>query len=163
MKLVEINKNQIERANNLYNFNKLNGSITKGKSNIYGALGEIIVYDLFVKNNYKVIFKSNYDYDMIINGHKIDVKTKKTNFIPKMNYLCSISSFNTKQECDYYFFVRINQNFKEAYVLGYKSKASFFKESFYKNKDDLDINGFVFKDNCYNIEISKLNKFKNLL
>jgi hypothetical protein len=44
--IIEISKEQIERAKKLYPFKELKGSITKGKSNIYGALGEIIIYDI---------------------------------------------------------------------------------------------------------------------
>jgi len=46
MKVIEISEDQINRAKKLYPFKELKGSITKGKSNIYGALGEIIIYDI---------------------------------------------------------------------------------------------------------------------
>ena len=46
MELIKISKEQIERAKKLYPFQKLRGSITKGKGNLIGAVGEIIVYDL---------------------------------------------------------------------------------------------------------------------
>ena len=156
---VSIEEVQIEKAKKLYGFNALRGSITKGKSNIYGALGEVIVSDYF--NNMNVEFKSTYDYDMIINGYKVDVKTKHTTVTPKENYNCSISSFNTRQKCDYYFFLRINKNLKEAYMLGYIKKDEFFKKAVFNKKGELDINGWSFKDDCYNLEIKYLQQFKH--
>jgi hypothetical protein len=160
MKKIEITNNQIERAKKLYLFKELKGSITKGKSNIYGALGEIIVYDYFFNKGFYIDFNSTYDYDLIINEFKIDVKTKRTTVMPKENYLCSISSFNIKQKCDFYFFCRITEDMKICYLLGYKNKKDFFNQSTFNKKGTLDINGWDFKDDCYNLEISKLNKFK---
>jgi len=160
MRVVEISKEQIERAKKLYSFKELKGSIMNGKSNIYGALGEIIIYDLSKNKKLNVDFNSTYDYDLIINGYKIDVKTKRTTVTPKENYLCSISSFNTSQKCDIYFFLRINENLKECYLLGYKDKTEFFKEASFNKKGSLDVNGWSFKDDCYNLEIRKLEKFK---
>tara|TARA_R110000782_G_C14549506_1_gene384789 strand:- start:76 stop:558 length:483 start_codon:yes stop_codon:yes gene_type:complete len=157
---IEITKEQVYRAKKLYTFSQLKGSITKGQSNIYGALGEIIVYDINKEKGLTVDFNSTYDYDLIIAGYKIDVKTKRTTVVPKPEYLCSISAFNTKQKCDFYFFLRINENLKECYLLGYKDKKSFFKESTFNKKGTLDVNGWHFKDDCYNLKIELLNNFK---
>ena len=66
MKTIKIQKEQIERAEKLYTFKELRGSITKGESNIYGALGEIVIYDINKKNGLNVDFNSTYDYDLII-------------------------------------------------------------------------------------------------
>tara|TARA_R110000868_G_scaffold282190_1_gene542406 strand:+ start:224 stop:709 length:486 start_codon:yes stop_codon:yes gene_type:complete len=160
MKIIKISKEQIERAKKLYPFKELKGSITKGKSNIYGALGEVIIYDINKKNGLNVDFNSTYDYDLIIENYKVDVKTKRTTVIPKPNYLCSISAFNTRQKCDFYFFLRINENLKECYLLGYKKKTDFFNHAIFNKKGSLDVNGWVFKDDCYNLKIEMLNEFK---
>jgi hypothetical protein len=155
--VTEISKEQVERAKNLYSFKELKGSITKGENNIYGALGEIIIYDLCIKNGLTVDFTSTYDYDLIIDNYKIDVKTKRTTVTPKPYYLCSISSFNIKQKCDYYFFLRVNENLEQCYILGWKRKTDFFKEAEFNKKGSLDINGWAFKDDCYNLKIELLN------
>ena len=160
---MKITKEQIDRAKKLYPFKDLKGSITKGESNIFGALGEVIIHDINKANGNNVDFNSTYDYDLIINGFKVDVKTKKTTVKPKGNYLCSISSFNTKQKCDYYFFVRITEDLKECYILGYKRKADFFKEATFNKKGEIDPEGngvWTFKDDCYNLKIKMLNQFK---
>ena len=154
-----VTNNQIARAKDLYKFGELNGSITKGKSNLYGAVGEIIVFDMFQKNGSNIEFTSTYDYDMIVDGIKIDVKTKRTTVTPKPHYLCSISNFNTKQECDVYIFVRVLDNFGTAFILGGMTKKEFFKKAHFRKKGDHDINDFEFKDDCYNLEIQKLVEF----
>jgi len=159
MKTIEISKEQIDRANNLYEFTELNGSITKGQSNIYGALGEVIIFDIYKEKGYNVDFNSTYDYDLIIEGYKIDVKTKRTKVNPMPNYLCSVSAFNIRQKCDYYFFLRINENMKYCYLLGYKRKTDFFNQAIFNKKGSLDVNGWSFKDDCYNLKIDMLNEF----
>lgn len=156
---IQIEEIQVERAKKLYSFGSLNGSITKGLSNLYGAVGEIMVFD-YLKNKHEIIFDSTYDYDMIVSGRKVDVKTKKTTVTPQLNYLCGIPAFNITQKCDYYFFCRVKEDFKTGFLLGYISKLDFFKMAVFKKKGELDINGFAFKGDCYNLEVSQLNNFK---
>ena len=150
----------IKRAESLYDFGALNGSISKGKSNIYGAIGEMVVAEYFASKGLNVDFTSTYDYDLIIEGYKIDVKSKQTKVIPQDFYLCSISSFNTRQNCDFYFFTRVNKFLKWCYILGYKRKLDFYSEATFSNKGDLDINGWPFKGDCWNLKISGLSEFK---
>ena len=86
---IKITDNQLKRAEAHYGELKdkiLNGSITKGQGNIYGALGEIIVHDLYQKV-YDVKFENNYDYDLVIDGDRVDVKTKRTTVKPNSNYI----------------------------------------------------------------------------
>ena len=74
----------------------LKNSITKGDGNIFGFLGELIVAKYLGLN-----VTNTYNFDMkLVNGKKIDVKTKATSVAPKLNYECSISAYNTKQICD---------------------------------------------------------------
>ena len=163
MKIIEISKRQIERARKLYPFKELKGSITKGEGNLRGALGEIIVFDIFTEKGYKVDFNSTFDFDLIIDGHKIDVKTKATNYKPVDSFNCCIPDAQKKQKCDYYFFTYISYDYKKCYLVGYKSKESFFKEADFANKGEIDPNGngvWTFKDDCYNLKIKALNKFK---
>jgi len=163
MLTINITQDQVDRAESHYGLLQdvsLRGSITKGKGNIYGALGEVVVYDLYNKY-YECEFINNYDYDLIIDGDKIDVKTKRTTVRPSEEYNCSISAFNTTQKCDFYVFVRITEDKKKAYVLGYKKKASFFKQAEFGKKGQVDPDGngkWVFKDDCYNLKIKLLRK-----
>ena len=85
----------------------IKNSIMKGDGNIAGFIGEEIanvVIDGSISNTY--------DYDIVDNdGIKYDVKTKRCTSEPKSYYDCSVANFNTKQQCDRYVFVRVeNKN-----------------------------------------------------
>ncbi len=71
---IEITEEQRKRAKELYEFNVLKGSVTKGKGNEVGALGEVIVLDYFSKKT-ETEYVGSYDYDMIIKITKFCTKT----------------------------------------------------------------------------------------
>src|SRR4026207_528437 len=81
----------------------LKNSILRGKGNVYGMIGEIIVAD-YLKAN----LDNTFDYDIVKNETRLDVKTKTCSSVPKPEYECSISASNTEQDCDYYVFVRVH-------------------------------------------------------
>jgi hypothetical protein len=134
----------------------LKHSFMKGDGNIVGFLGEIVV-----ANCLKAKIENTYDYDLIKNGLKIDVKSKRCNSIPKDHYECSIPAYNTKQKCDYYIFVRIYSDLTKAWILGLKKKTDYLKEAIFYKKGFVDeTNGMQFKDDAYNLPISKLVKLQ---
>lgn len=155
MQKINIPEEIIAQAEGFYEFKALKNSITNGVSNIYGAVGELLIYNLFKLKGYTVDFNSTYDYDLIINGLKVDVKTKKTTVEPKENYLCSIAAYNTRQECDYYFFVRVDLEKRIGYFLGYIKKEDFFRKATFRQKGESDGN-WEFKADCYNLEVKYL-------
>jgi len=145
-----------DKANNL---GKLKNSITNGKGNIIGFLGEIITAEYYgweIKNHDII----NYDYDLMFKNYKIDVKTKERSVIPEKKYFATISNFNIKQNCDYYFFVSIC-NFEYAHLMGMIKKQDFYKNAIFNKKGDIDKSSpahypFYFKSDCYNLEYYKL-------
>ena len=157
---VNITDEQVERAKKLYDFGGLRGSITDGKSNIYGAIGEIIMYDFFREGTNKVKIDNTYDYDITIGKSTFDIKTKHTTTHPRGHYNCSVAAFNTKQKCDYYVFCRVTKDLKIGYILGYKKKGEFFETAIFKKKGEIDINGWAFKGDCYNLTIDEIDWFK---
>ena len=159
MIVVDITDMDLENAEKLYSFECLNNSVMGGKSNIYGAIGEVAVEKYLKSKNRVVDFESTFDYDMIVSGKKIDVKTKRTTVVPKDDYLCSVAAFNTKQKCDYYVFARVSEKKDVAYILGYISKGDFYSRSTFYKKGDIDVNGFVFKADNYSIKVKDLNNF----
>lgn len=154
MIIVKISEDQIARANKLYPFENLRGSIMRGESDLYGALGEILIRDHF--DDRKLILESTYEYDLIIDDLRVDVKTKKTAVYPQPNYTCSITH---KQKCDYYHFVRILGDLTTGYLLGY-IEADILHHTPFKKKGELDDSGFVYKADGYHIKIEQLHKFK---
>lgn len=137
---------------------KLHNSITKGDGNIAGFLGEEIA-NVIVKG----LINNTYDYDISKDGKTYDVKTKRCTGEPKDYYKCSVASYNTKQKCDEYIFVRI-ENVKgkwgRAWVLGYYPKDEYFKKAKFLKRGQRDgDNGFLVKADCYNMAIKDLKKY----
>ena len=152
-----INKDQIERAKELYDFYNINNSFTKGESQIYGALGEILFIDYYNLNNSSHI--GHADYDFMFKNKKIEVKTKKSSVQPRPYYLCSLPINSLHQRCDEYVFVRILKDMSKGWICGWISKKDFFTKAFYGKEGEIDPTskeGFSFKEDCINVPISEL-------
>lgn len=132
----------------------LKNSITNGEGNIAGYIGQMLV-NLYLKGSEPDV----YNYDVIKDNVRYEVKTKRCTGEPKEHYNCSIAKYNTKQKCDYYVFVRVLEDYSKAWILGKKKKDDFFKEATFNKKGEPDPssgNKWNFKADCYNLEISKL-------
>ena len=135
---------------------KLKNSIYSGAGNIHGFLGEIVV-----ANYINATIENTYDYDLIKNGIRIDVKTKSCKFKPNPDYDCSVYKLSAKQKCDYYVFVRILDDFSQGWILGGIRKTIFFKKAIFYKKGNIDPKsnfGWTFPADCYNLSISSLLK-----
>lgn len=150
---VEIKKEWIEEAEKkAKDLGILNHSIMKGKRNKIGFLGEIIV-----SNYLKAKIENTYDYDIVKNGITIDVKSKQCKFKPLPHYECSIAAYNTKQKCDLYVFVRIDETLTKAWICGIIGKKDYFSKAILRKKGFVDQrNGMIFKADSYNLEIKNL-------
>jgi hypothetical protein len=166
MRIVKPTNEQIIYAKSMADeMGKINRSIRNGEGNVYGFLGEKIVYDLY--NKYLEI-ENTYEYDLVYNlgnkKYKIDVKTKCTTVPPEPHFECSIVYYK-KQECDIYLFTRIMKDLSFAYILGYITPEEYFKKAIYRKKGELDPNStphrpFYFKESCYNLKISELRSIE---
>jgi len=122
MKTINISKQQKERARVRFEFDRLQNSIMEGGGNLAGALGEIIVHDVFTEKGFKVLY-------------------------------------NTKQKCDFYFFVAVTEDYKKAFLYGYiKPKEFYQKAKFYKKGEKKE--KFVFRCDSYEMKIKDLNQFQ---
>ncbi len=150
---VKITPELVERAKKkTAHVGVLQGSITGSASHVVGAIGELIVADLTGATE-----ANTHDYDLVLNGKRIDVKTKRCNTPPKTYYDCSVAAHGSKQDCDSYVFVRIKIDGTRAWVLGEIDKRDFYKNATHHRRGDIDPdNGFVFKADCYNLAISEL-------
>ena len=151
---IQINSDYMSRAREkASSVGILQGSITGGTRNVIGAIGEVIVADSINADEI-----STYDYDLVKDGKRIDVKTKRCTSKPLPNYDCSVAFHGTKQDCDTYVFVRVLSDLTRAWILGSISKPDFYKKATLYRKGDVDSNnGFVFKADCYNLSIDKLS------
>jgi hypothetical protein len=145
-----------------YKLGSLKNSITSGKGNIVGFLGEEVVNHLI---GGEVV--NTKDYDIIKNQIRIDVKTKQCTSVPQPHYECSVAAFNTQQKCDVYVFVRIEKNknrWGRAWVLGWMDKEVYFNKAkkLIKGQSSGD-NWFKVKANCFNVQISELGNIEDLI
>jgi hypothetical protein len=137
----------------------LNNSITHGKGNIAGFIGEEVANAVIGGT-----IVDTHDYDILTqNGKRVDVKTKRCTSAPKDYYECSIAKYNTKQNCDCYVFVRVEyteNGWDRAWLLGYYPKDLYFQKARYLQKGQIvDNNNFKVKADCYNMKIKDLLKF----
>ena len=157
--MIEINvtEKQLERAKNLYEFKVLNNSISKGKGNLIGAIGEIVVFDYYTNKGKNVIHAQNFQYDLIIENYKIECKTLASNVTPKDYYNCHLSTFNDKQDCDYYCFLHALNDFSKVWIKGMLSKHEVNQLKTFKKKGELD-GKFAFKEDTWIIKNYQLRK-----
>jgi len=134
---------------------RLNNSITRGQGNIAGFIGEEVARHVLGGKE-----TNTYDHDLITDaGISVDVKTKRTSVKPKDYYECSVAAFNTKQQCDYYAFVRVHNDMHTAWFLGMYPKESYYKDAKFLKKGEVDpSNNFTVKADCYNLPISSLQE-----
>lgn len=151
---INISDKQRQEAFSLYPFSNLNNSIMEGRSNIYGALGEVVIRDCF---GGRIV--GDFDYDLIIDSLRVDVKTKKTTVRPRPEYNCSVVHLN--QDCDYYLFVRILSDLTKAYLLGYLSRDEMRQKATFNRKGEIETHIFNFRADCYNVRVDKLNEFNH--
>ena len=157
MKEINVSEEQLERAKTLYEFKVLNNSISKGKGNLIGAIGEIVVFDYYTNKGKNVIHAQNFQYDLIIENYKIECKTLASNVTPKDYYNCHLSTFNDKQDCDYYCFLHALNDFSKVWIKGMLSKHEVNQLKTFKKKGELD-GKFAFKENTWVIKNYQLKK-----
>lgn len=160
MQEVDIKNEQVELARTkAKDLGVLKHSFMMGEGNVVGFLGEILVAEYI-----KADIENTYDYDLVKNGIKIDVKSKRCTSIPQLHYECSVPAYNTRQKCDFYVFVRILKDYKKAWILGIIGKKSFFNKAILRKKGFTDTsNNMTFKEDSYNLAIKDLLDFKKLL
>jgi len=149
---------QIQRAKALYDFKKLNNSIEEGKGNIYGAIGEIVTADYFLKKGRSVDTNATYDYDLIVDGYSIDVKTTRTlvDITPLPYYNAKVCNYNTHQKCNFYLFVNALSDLSKCWLCGYISKKKYYEVANFRPKGEKE-KGFTFKASCYTTQLENLN------
>jgi len=154
LKEIEITTEIIDNARiKAKELGQLRNSITRGKGNLIGFIGEEIALSCLGGKA-----ENTYDYDLTLkDGTKVDVKTKSTSVKPLPHYDCSVAAYNTKQDCDAYAFVRVKNDLSVGWYLGILPKSTYFDVAERFNKGDIDSsNGFTIKADCYNVKISEL-------
>lgn len=143
----------VEARDKAAEMGRLRNSIINGAGNIAGFIGEAIAQEVMGG-----VLANTYEYDLVLpNGKTVDVKTKQTSVKPLETYECSIAGLNTTQECDYYAFVRVKNDFSVGWFLGVYKKQQYMLDSVFLKKGTIDPdNGYVVRSDCYNLKINQL-------
>ena len=162
--------NAIKKAEEL---GSINNSITSGRGNLAGYLAEIALTKyLGCKNISCDKGRDKYDYDLIKDGRKIDVKTKRRTVDPKLFFEVSIAGTSKHQKTDTYAFISITFKDKRGmgskaqyygvesiWLCGFMSKEDYFDKAIFWKKGAVDpSNGFKVHADMYNMPISSLGE-----
>ena len=154
MERYDITDTHRQKAQKLYDFKALQKSIMRGGCNIIGALGEVMIQDIFVHQD----TASTYDYDLIIDNDRIDVKTVKVTNKPNKFFNAKIPAYQKFQETDYYFFGFVTADLTEYYLAGYIAKEQFFNLAELKRAGETE-NNFTFRCDTYILKAGRLKEF----
>lgn len=141
-------------CNNSYSMFKDNEAKSK-EVNLTGMLGEALFQKLFPN----AIRSNNINYDFILNGHTIDVKSKIVNSVPQPDFVASVFKYSyEKQKNDYYVFMRIDKSLKVGYYLGMIGKKDFLdKAVLFRKGEDTTNNRFIYQKDTYNVFLNQLH------
>jgi len=165
MKVIEmkVTSTQLMRAEKLYDFSSLRNSITKGDSQLYGAIGEVVVMDYLISSGVPTEYVGCKDYDLKSGEVTIDVKTIRVNVPPRDEHNANISAHNTRQKTFMYFWVYVKEDMSTAWLVGWLDKESFFEEAKLNKIGDEDGGGWVFKSDTYSMKIKHLINTDDLI
>jgi len=165
------NKSMIEEAQDWANsLGSIKNSITKGKGNYVGRLGELAL----AKHIGAGDAQDQSGYDLLLDGRKIEVKTKRRAVPPRENYIVNIAKTSTHQRPDVYAFLSAQfesqkagqyKNLQKLWLCGYKSAEDFFKQATFYAKGDIDPGWkptpkrehYRFSADCYVMEVRDLD------
>ncbi len=141
----KITSEQLEKANYRNTFGKLKNSIKDGEGNYLGAVGELVLMNYYKNKGANVKNIQTFDFDFKLNDYKIEVKAQECKFKPKENWTCHVPNYNATQNCDYYAFVFVNLQKKEAYLEGMITKQEWLNVRNFKKKGEM---GYVKPYEC---------------
>lgn len=139
--------------------------LESGQGQIPGTLGELGFIKYLKKNNieYDYVADQKLPYDFLINGIKVDVKTKLCTSKPKKSYSCHVAMTQKNYDADIYVFARTDM--ERVYLLGYIDKSNFWCAENQNAKDvkkgEVDDDHFKEKENARKMIISDLVEMKH--
>jgi hypothetical protein len=151
----------------------LNDSITAGTGAAAGYLGEeIVAAYLGAEIVSSGAGTAKYDHDLVLDGVRIEVKTKRRTVPPMPHYTVSIAETSLHQRPDVYVFVSLQfarsvkletgtQYFglQDAWLLGRKTPCDFLEQATKWNPGDVDqSNDFTAHVAMYNLPIEHLDE-----
>ena len=161
---VEITREDIEgakaRAKEFRRISK--DSFLHGKGNAMGLLGERLVE----KYTGAKFAESNKDFDVWLNGKRVEVKTKRCWSPPKPYYNCSVYITSDHQQCDAYIFVRIQfdkvtKKVVKGWIMGQIDRDEFYANAVIDKRGEIDPNStqthaYDYPKDCRNLPANRI-------
>jgi hypothetical protein len=137
----------------------LPNSYTKGAGRMHGMLGEIAVAN-YLGTLVSHCGDSQFGFDFESKtGIKIEVKTKRSNSVPKIDYAASVEKKKSHMfKNDIYVFVRAHETMTRLWLVGWIKTDSFKRRAKFIAAGGSDESGFTYRVDGYHIPISKLKK-----
>ena len=140
MKLIKAYDNWVKAAEEKdRNHPKYNNSITDNEGRVAGFLGEICFAYLF---GAKIL--DTFNHDVELNNQTIEVKTKRSSYVPQPHWLSSVAEQSEHQVPDYYAFFFVKYMDKKLtvpqgiYYAGGITYLDFWSKSTYLRKGEGD-------------------------
>jgi hypothetical protein len=139
---------------------KLHGSVTGGRGNAAGMLGEILVHKLVGGER---VGHRCFAHDIELpNGLTVDVKTGKGEKEPMPHYVARVYAAEDRREhlthkCDAYFFVRANTALSSAWMLGWMWADEFMAKAEFLPRGNVGPDGRLTYSDEWLVPISDLN------
>jgi len=164
MQSLKFNQKMIGQASLwAHDIGRIKNSITKGRGNYAGRLGE-----LALAKHLGVEVEDSKDYDVIHEGKKIEVKTKRRAVEPKPDYTVNIAATSLHQKPDIYAFLSMEYldrdsggNYNDLlniWLCGYKNAEQFFEEASFWPKGTPDPPAFKTHRDMYVMKIKDLDE-----
>ena len=112
----------------------LNARSVNQNSSVTGIIGELAVSKALESLGITHSAENTYDYDFLVEGIKVDVKT--TNFIfgnIKQHHHVMLTDYLRNQQCEAYIFAAINYPENAVYIMGCCAKFWFWETDAAKN------------------------------
>ena len=164
MRSLEFSRKMIDQASQWADdLGGIKNSITRGDGNYAGRLGE-----LALARHLGVDVEDSKDYDIIYEGKKIEVKTKRRAVEPKPDYTVNIAATSLHQKPDIYAFLSMEYLDRDSggnytdllhiWLCGYKNSEQFFEEASFWPKGTPDPPAFKTHRDMYVMKIKDLDE-----
>lgn len=131
---IQISPAMLDEANdNVQKYNNYNIFCGKPLQKLAGELGRLALRIYLLDHEIEFIedttIGSRDEFDFIINGRLVSLKTQKIQFPPREDWRCEVNGQQINNSCYYYLFAKVDILKQVAWLVGCIEKARFDKES----------------------------------
>lgn len=151
---VEITEAMYERARKKAEDQQVTARTIHDYGREIGYLGEEIFWKAFPEA--KRI--NDFDKDFMYRGYKIDVKSKWTKVVPKLDYEGTIYQYHLDADTDLFVHVRVFSDYKKGWICGFISKDETIEANRKIDAGTMTSNGRTFHADALNVFYSQCRK-----